>query len=1234
MRLTFHRRFIDNAMNIDSCYYNSIQKTLEDIEKLDFRKSGSRLKKLKNQKHVWSARFSDSGRILWSFYPSVNGDLSIVVWDIGLDHDKIYSRVQLPIDPEEVRAVRITDLLNPKEDDEKTASVTEGKIPLFASLDLKDYLDAGFSEDLFWEVLCYSRDELNRFADKHEKECYTLMELEAQKLHQLGERLYVAAENRMNPDFWKRFYPRLSLHQTQEIYVDPNTTRGPLLLTGPAGTGKTTIAFHRFLYHALNTVKFKIMYITWSKDLADRIRQEFLKIIGKDTLQPNWEITDIHTFLDSRLRLKRSNVRISDRPALFKRLQQAANDLGLPVQNQYYELRVSQEKAVYEIITRIKGTAVRPKNWLSRSIKEEWEEILRSRKNYLYTIDEDQVQTIFNVYWHYITNLYDDFPNHLDYYDALYLDIKNSSLAEFDAIMVDEVQDLTEIELIYISKLIKDQRYLLLCGDQCQKRLMTNFQERGIEYYLRIFFDDRNKKLLSKKLDQNYRNTAQIFKISDLYFNYIKAEHNISLESDIQCRPSTRIGKKPLILALENEKLDVRFSKARLIATALASEGLTTAVLIPDPGDLKDKIEKEFRSNCNKLEKAFCKFEAENIGKKSLTTPKIYNLKDVAGLEFDAVIMLNCIQPSTLPMMDEAKRDYFRKIYVGLTRPRDEIIIIGAPQLAVNVFFNNENCTQDTSRYKEALLEKIFTDRSDISNVSSIEAIQNEMSDEQRKELLKDILNDMRLNIESIKYALRSYVNLPNVSIQDKYSILIRVVSPRFEYKTEIRREAWNLMFAKFPKGASKKARKLLTESYRSISRELIPSICDRLIHESPSDVDIVWQAVEKEFKNVQMDEFHLEMIRVLDKHNSVDFFQFLDSHKPEFPVSRPGVSHALMELIFSRNLHNYLVAAVSRFLYSGVPSSILGILKMRIVRKNSVFHSECIRQLLGFGKKRTNKEILKYVFDNVSDETCNDCFILWSRIRYLLNEDDNERTLSSLRDSFLKNAQSLSRWVSKFHYYEFLIESINDLWGVFKYLMNGLDAVLRQEEHDECDYPDARFLKRVLLEFLPRIERPEHRERLSTIILKLMFTVGPILSVDEYIDLGDIYFNYTNATEFVDYLSHYTPTHFRNSKCFSVDWIGRAEANRPFISQIFKFFHKDREAWNQLTFKEELNSENAAQAVRRRFEILIKMPLLLRTLYSILAKKQSDVNCMENSDSVNENDIFEEDLINDLAAN
>ncbi len=1204
MKMAFHRRFIDHALAIDPRYYDSIQSTLEDIAKLDFRKSGSRLKKLKNRGQIWSARVSNAGRILWSFYPTADGKLSIVVWDIGLDHDKIYSRIQTPVDPSEVRAARISDLLNPNSDDEQIISIEKGRIPLFAALDLTDFLRCGLPESLYYETFEYSQDELNRFAMKHENECYILMELQEEKLQLIGERLYRAVENRLNPLFWKNYHPRLCLDSKQEMYVDPFKTHGPMLITGPAGTGKTTIAFHRFLHHAMYLKQNRIMYITWSKDLANRIKSEFLKVVGEEKLKPNWAITDIQSFLESRMKKTDQHRNLTDRDILLLRLKQAAEELGLPSESRFDERKVSSEKAVYEIITRMKGISVRPAKWMEGNVNDEWAGILSTRRNQLYAIDDKQIEIILRVFKHYQTNIYRNFPNHLDYYDAIYLDLQMLKEPEYDAIIVDEVQDFTELELVYISKLVVNNRFLLMCGDPCQKRLMTNFAERGIEYYLRLVFKDNKVNLVVHDLTQNYRNTAQIFKISQLYFSYIRENYNIRLENDGNCRFSNRIGKKPLILSMENESLANRFSKARLIATALAAEGLATAVLVPDPGDLSGRSKMEFKNNCLKLESDFLRFKEENIANNKISIPCIYNLKDVAGLEFDAVIMLNCIQYSTIPMTDEVKRDYFRKIYVGLTRPRDEIVIIGAPQVAVNVFFDNEYCTQDTSRYKEVLLEKIFTDNSRNSNVSSIEALQNEMPDTERKEMLINILNDMRLNVDTLKFALRSYVNLKIISKGERHTILSRFVSPRFDFKSELRREAWILFFDKFPKSAQDQALMQLKESFSKLRRELIPFICDKLLTHSPSHVEFVWQTVEMEFQKTPFDSFHFEMIQVLVKNDSSDLIDFLETRLPPLPVGQPRLVNALVELIITKNLKRYLSDTVSRLIHSFVPSELSAILRMRLVRNSREFYEECMKQLVKLGKKHTNKAILDYVFNNVSDTTLDQCFELWSRIRQSMPKEDNDRTLNELRDVFFKKAGSLSRWKSKFHYYEFLIQNINKYWGVYHYLVKEFEFINKQEHGWEVEYPDQDFLRRTLFTWVPRIERAEHQENLARHLVRMMLRMGPILSVDEFLDLG-AYYRSENSVEFMDYASRYSVAQFRKSKCYSLDWIGRNVKSRHFITRMFQLFEQDRTEWNSLDFKREYQSEREAEAIMKRFIDLVKVPHLLQLFMMLIERRQ-----------------------------
>jgi len=298
--------------------------------------------------------------------------------------------------------------------------------------------------------------------------------------------------------------------------------------------------------------------------------------------------------------------------------------------------------------------------------------------------------------------------------------IKKNEIEKFDFLLVDEIQDLSEVEIYALFNLVKNKENIIAAGDVHQIINPTFFSFGRVANYFSCI-DVNFKEFCLKK---NYRSQEQIVELANKMCEFRKKY--IGALSDDILEVSIRSGEKPWIVPLDKDNLE---KAVEFVSTNKSS------VLIVEDEDTKNKIASKY----NILEKIFTVHEAK-------------------GLEFNYVICINLISKhedvwtdilSGLAKRISKYRYFFNLFYVAITRCKRWLIIMeGNPYIDIIEALKGYIWYSEVLEIDEKMLE-----------ISSIEERYQYARMLEQKELLKEAISAYE-KLGSEKDVLRCRIKL------------------------------------------------------------------------------------------------------------------------------------------------------------------------------------------------------------------------------------------------------------------------------------------------------------------------------------------------------------------------------------------------------------------------------------------------------------------------------------------
>ncbi|HWL24796.1 MAG TPA: 3'-5' exonuclease [Ureibacillus sp.] len=549
---------------------NEIEKVSERLNLLKngFWKNGTRVKKLRslNKIAIYEARVDRAKRMLFTPIPiseeGVN-KTAIMVFHLSVEHDKVIRTARNILGEEFNQEAYITA--------EETNEITlEQIVEEVNSTWYPEYYYPFTNQKMY----CIDEDTIIRFMQKED----------------------VAPD-----EFWDI---KLRLTEEQLEVLDKPL---PILMSGTAGSGKTTIVIHKLL----SDPNLKKLYITYNKELVEDAKKQFLSLIrGLDEEQQYKENTIFLTFEEAL--------------TIYK------DDEFLPI--------MSKERFIFEYSRFVRGNQLDkefPPLMIWEEVRGVWKSGAFSQYNQIMGLNDyinlseqeapnffhnrEGAYKIFQWYqnWLKISSMMDE-------QDLLFKAL-NKDIPKYDMVICDEVQDLSMLHISFVIALANNQsNRIILTGDDHQVIQHSGFRWENIK---NAFYQKLNTPINEiVQLSRNFRNTGKIAKLA-ASINNLQREY-----TDFQYKTKKTdyfdYGITPVIYNNIGEHQII--DKANLF-------GPHDAILVRNE-EYKQSLKKQF---------------IKEFGQ----SPLIFTISEAKGLEFNRVLLW------TMFPKDSMEEKIWKKIY-------------------------------------------------------------------------------------------------------------------------------------------------------------------------------------------------------------------------------------------------------------------------------------------------------------------------------------------------------------------------------------------------------------------------------------------------------------------------------------------------------------------------------------------------------------------------------------------
>jgi len=377
----------------------------------------------------------------------------------------------------------------------------------------------------------------------------------------------------------------------------------PVIIIGSAGSGKTVLTLEK-----LKTLKGDVLYVTLSPFLVENSaslyysnhyendKQEIDFLSYKEFLETLRIIKgrelDYHTF-EKWLHPRSRSFGIKDPHKLFEEFRGVLT--GKDITREYLSLE----------------------DYLGLGVKQSI--FLSDERNKVYAAFQKYIEFLME------NNMYD--LNMVSYHWLEY------SKPRYDFIVIDEVQDFTNIQLYILLKSLKNENNFILCGDSNQNVHPNFFSWTNVKT---MFYKHELSGNEIQILRSNYRNSPHItdianklLKIKNARFGSIDRESTYLVES-------VAANKGEVHLLTDSTKIRQQLNESTMRSTQYA-------VLVMKPED-------------------------KTGARKIFKTPLVFSIQEAKGLEYRNIIILNFVSGSSREFREITKG-------VGIEQIRDESLV-------------------------------------------------------------------------------------------------------------------------------------------------------------------------------------------------------------------------------------------------------------------------------------------------------------------------------------------------------------------------------------------------------------------------------------------------------------------------------------------------------------------------------------------------------------------------------
>jgi len=455
---------------------------------------------------------------------------------------------------------------------------------------------------------------------------------------------------------WKYY-----LHPSQKKLVTDSFT-GTVKVSGGAGTGKTVAALHRMKYLAENkSHNEKILFTTFTKALTAN-----LKKLAID-LEVNLDGVTISNIDALTFDLVKDFALIPNQYKVFglqsiktpEEVWEEVLDIELTPYDIDFLMKEFEDIVLYHDIKNLNEYLKVPRIGRGKALS-------RTQRKEIWILIEKYQKIKSQHHFYHKEELYNLLVNFLIQHDA----------KVFDYVLVDELQDFSNVELRIIRALVEEKpNDLFLVGDPLQKiyNKRINFSQAGIKV--------RGKR--SKRLRINYRTTEEIKKLAISIINEEHFDDFNGQEEEKGGYVSLFHGNKPqyyifhskdqevdYIIKEVNSLLENGYKEDEIAITSRTKNGL-----------------KEFKTTLHRLNIPYSEYEGGNkLGHQNGVN--LLTFHNIKGLEFKQVFLVD-VNNRTCPKNFEAfdlyseaeKADYLKHekslLYVSVSRAIQRVELTG-----------------------------------------------------------------------------------------------------------------------------------------------------------------------------------------------------------------------------------------------------------------------------------------------------------------------------------------------------------------------------------------------------------------------------------------------------------------------------------------------------------------------------------------------------------------------------
>lgn len=604
-----------------------IWQCIDKLKKKQF-DGGLRVKKLKGIGRIWEARVTQASRLLFAYCQSTNAEKSLFIQDVCIDHDDVSrsakrarkqtvdSKWLFSEEDENIEIIGNLDQnINSLSQEEQQKLELELKEDLKISEQLKDQLLSNTA----WQVVPETEKEWQR----------AIIENQA--------------------DFALKLTPEES---------DLVELKGNFLLRGSAGTGKTTVGVYRLKnfardHHFEGLVSGKSLYIAYNPKLVEEAQSLFKRLLNIDLEENLNKFADIFRFTT----IKTLCSNILDKNNYLDRDNEEVNfNFFASKYSRHPQSKKFPTFLVWdEIRSIIKGSQLDPDQDLLSQ-----QDYFTLGKKRSHIITEEQRPQLYELATWY-QNLLEK-EQRVDEIDlarkALKLVADNKS-PSYQLIICDEVQDLTELQLELLIKLIPKrsentrQGNFYFTGDIHQRISPSAFRWEDLK--TRLY--KSNLRYQEKQLYINFRNVGSLANLANqvLALRYRLFGQKLQ-QSNLQ-----------KTLTYDGEKASLIIEPVNTLQPILEKIRATEAIIVKTK-EVQDKLKKQFQSEL------------------------IYTIEEAKGLEFDTVFLVDffsdkprlwqklLVQQRKLKEIEKPELELeFNLLYVAITRAR-RILRIWEPE--------------------------------------------------------------------------------------------------------------------------------------------------------------------------------------------------------------------------------------------------------------------------------------------------------------------------------------------------------------------------------------------------------------------------------------------------------------------------------------------------------------------------------------------------------------------------